>query len=149
MKLQETKHRYYCEIRETQRMTEYECWKDFKEDYEGCDWDYNFPFRFDINKSECDQEFYLTINHALQRHGCELWHVSVRIVEEDMVEIEQLLKEIKQFVLQHWEEVGVKSAGEPIRCTTCQATLSNWLLNGDRVEFCGYCGNGIDWSDRK
>lgn len=45
--------------------------------------------------------------------------------------------------------VRVNRDEEVIRCTTCQATLSKWLLNGDRVEFCGYCGNEIEWSDEE
>jgi DNA-directed RNA polymerase subunit RPC12/RpoP len=44
--------------------------------------------------------------------------------------------------------IEIRSNEESIRCTTCQATLSKWLLNGDRVEFCGYCGNKIDWSEK-
>lgn len=44
---------------------------------------------------------------------------------------------------------GIRRLDDETICTICQASLSKWLLNGDRVEYCGYCGNEIDWSDEE
>lgn len=64
----------------------------------------------------------------------------VAVIEYEDGHFEQIVSIYK---IEGWKDCEAES----IRCTRCQATSSKWLLNGDRVEFCGYCGNEIEWSD--
>ena len=112
LKLEKTNHDYYCECWENKRTSEYESWKDFKEQ-EGLDYDfdYNLLFRFDIDFHD-DKEskrygtYTLKLHHALQRHGSEQWHAVIyNITEEDIPEIEEHLKKAKEHLLKMWEEI--------------------------------------------
>lgn len=116
MKLKETNHSYYCEAWETSRRTEVGSWKQFVEEVMGYDFDYNLPFRFDITYYDPkDYEdlpaaklgtYMLSLNHALQRHGCELWHIVINnIQEEDMEEVNAYLKTCKEHLLSMWKEI--------------------------------------------
>lgn len=104
MNLQKTEHPYYCEAYECGcNTTEYSSWLDFKNDGDA-DMDYNLLFRFDIKKN--DDEYFLELHHALQRHGYKLWHAVIHnIKEEDMPSIEKYLKTHFNYLLRHWTEV--------------------------------------------
>lgn len=111
LKLEESKHSYYCECWEGSGVSCYNSWKDFVEDGE-YDMDYNLLFRFDI-KPEYDEDgeetgdFLLELHHALQRHGTSQWHVVIHnIQEEDLKEIEQFLRKAKEHLFSMWNEIG-------------------------------------------
>ena len=112
LKLEPTNHSYYCECWETKRTSEYDNWKQFKED-EGLDYDldYNLLFRFDIDFADDPEDehygtYTLKLHHALQRHGSEQWHAVIyNITQMDMPEIEQHLKKAKQHLLEMWKEI--------------------------------------------
>lgn len=119
LKLEQTKHSYYCECWESGRTQEFESWKDFKDnvglDY---DFDYNLLFRYDLD-FEDDQEderfetYTLKLHHALQRHGAEQWHAVIHnITENDIAEINNHLRNAKKHLLDLWEEIDIEKVEE-------------------------------------
>ena len=111
LKLEESKHSYYCECWEGAGVSCYKSWKDFVEDG-WYDLDYNLLFRFDI-LPDCDDDFKETstyslyLHHALQRHGTSQWHVVIHnIQEEDLEEIEEFLRKAKEHLFSMWKEIG-------------------------------------------
>lgn len=104
--LKETKHGYAC-AHDEGGCTEYDNWAEFmKDDF---DIELNLPFRFDIDKE--DDIFYLVIHCALQRHGTNLWHIRVNnLKQEDMTEVEEILRGYKINLAQIWKEVRIRKS---------------------------------------
>lgn len=50
---------------------------------------------------------------------------------------------VNQFI----SSVNLDDLDDETICDHCYARQSTFMLNNDRIEYCGYCGNEIDWSD--
>ena len=120
LQLKETKHSYYCN--ETNYYvdgynnygrSEYDNWKDFKEEWLIChdklDDDYNHVFRFDIlekrnEEDELTGEFELWLFFILQRKGIyrPVWIKNIK--KDDMTDIEDFLKDRWQYLKNQWTE---------------------------------------------
>ena len=119
LKLEQTKHSYYCECWENERHKEFDSWEEFKEE-EGLDYDfdYNLLFRFDLDyEDEPEDEHYgtytLKLHHALQRHGSEQWHAVIHnITENDIAEINEHLRNAKRHLLDLWQEIDIEKVEE-------------------------------------
>ena len=115
LKLEETKHSYYCECWETKRTMECNSWEEFK-DKCGLDYDFdcNLLFRYDLEQKEDDlgnklNSYILKLHHALQRHERELWHVVIHnITEKDLKEINEHLQKAKQYLFEIEIDLVVK-----------------------------------------
>lgn len=106
LKLEETKHSYYCEVYEIEGTDEYDSWEDFKKDGLNYDLDYNLLFRYDLLRDDDTGEYYLQLHHALQRHGCSQWHCVIHnIKKEDLKEINKHLRRAWDHLKPMWIEI--------------------------------------------
>jgi len=116
LKLQETKHSYYCDHFDEEV---FESLQHFKDDWAGenlmdVDNDYNLVFRYDINKSydyETDEElgtYELSMNYMLQRKGKHVKVVIRNITDEDLKEINPYLKRNFEYLMGLWSEFNTK-----------------------------------------
>lgn len=119
LKLEQTKHSYYCECWESGRTQEFESWKHFKDDVGlNYDFDYNLLFRYDLDFEDDEEDerfgtYTLKLHHALQRHGAEQWHAVIHnITEDDIAEIDNHLKNAKKHLLDLWREIVIKKVEE-------------------------------------
>ncbi|MEG0327762.1 MAG: hypothetical protein RR565_04810 [Erysipelothrix sp.] len=67
-----------------------------------------------------------------------------KLKNEQVVNVNEVMDSLEEKLL----EVINLGSDETI-CTICQARQSTWMLNGDQIEYCGYCGAGIDRSDEE
>lgn len=108
MKLKQTTHSYYCE--DTQYSYEFESFEHFKECWctsEGLidDCDYNFLVRYDIQKKSA-KKYTLRLVFIHQRKG-HLVPITIKeICQEDMAEIETMLKDAWEYMKELWVEVS-------------------------------------------
>lgn len=125
MKLQETKHEYYCSENnyyvgnyngENHGRCDYETWSEFKKEWLGIgedelwlDDDYNHVFRFDILEKKDDDErrlgeFELWLFFILQRKGIYRPVWIKKITQDDMSEINEFLKNRWSYMQNQWHE---------------------------------------------
>lgn len=127
LKLEATEHSYYCsdtnyyvgnKYGENFGLSEYETWEEFSEawDSENIDYDYSLLFRYDIKNKydekedeEIEGEYYLELFFILQRKGIFKPVVILDLKEDDLSEVEKMLKDAKQHLFGLWEEVEVVS----------------------------------------
>lgn len=101
LELKKTNHDYYCSSGEDE---EFDCWEDFKY-FRGLDWyDSYLLFRFDLRQYE--EDWKLNLYYAHQSDGDHIWCAIVSITEDDLPEINEYLKNAKNYLLKMWEEIS-------------------------------------------
>lgn len=124
LELKATNHSYYCSdtnyyvhgLRNHGRC-DYDIWADFKEEWldpgELIDDDYNHLFRFDIHEeSENPGHFNMELFFILQRKGIFRPVFIREITSEDIVEINDFLKDRWEYLKNQWEEFSMEEKND-------------------------------------
>ena len=103
LELKNTNHDYYCSWGEYEIFCS---WKGFKE-FRGLDWyDSYLLFRFDLEQYKEEEDWKLKLYYAHQADGDYIWCAIVSITEDDLPEINEYLKNAKNYLLKMWEEIS-------------------------------------------
>lgn len=117
MKLQATRHEYYCETEVSSKLT-YPSWLDFITEWsteeDPVDKDYNHLFRYDLDNAvdedgiDIPDKFELRLFFMLQRKGRYLPVVVENVEEKDMEQITEFLEGYWEYMKGQWSEFSAK-----------------------------------------
>lgn len=106
-----TTHPYYCDVSYSGKAEELSSWEAFKslmdldevlngneEDY----FDFNYFFRYDIEKNEDDNEVYLRLAMIQQRKG-KLVGFLIKIENKDYDDVSKFIELIKAYAKKMWD----------------------------------------------
>lgn len=113
LELKETEHSYYCNDKNyycANSLITYENFKDFYNEWGKLDIDYNYIFRFDLeedkdyNTKKPLGTYTLKLYYMLQRKGNFVPINIYNVVENDIIQINELLKSHWEYTKDLWKE---------------------------------------------